>query len=69
MYCKKCGREIYYNSNFCQYCGTPQDMVAPNPVQKTSEKGVSPWVWVILIIAVLIPLSPFLFILYFAVNF
>ena len=39
MYCKKCGKEVSYNSSFCQNCGEPiGERMEPNIVTYDKSK-------------------------------
>ncbi len=38
MYCKKCGKEVSEQYQFCIYCGTPQNTEDQNVVSSTNNK-------------------------------
>ena len=56
MYCRKCGKELDTNSNFCQHCGTPIDGAGnpSNPNLTTPPKKPKKpvykrwWFWVLI---------------------
>lgn len=44
MYCRKCGKEIADESNYCQFCGSSQETVEVNGmeiVKKSTEQTLS----------------------------
>lgn len=42
MFCKKCGKEIADNSEFCQFCGTKQNEDVNNTINNIQENQVKP---------------------------
>lgn len=44
MYCRKCGKEIADESNYCQFCGSSQETVEVNGIEivkKSTEQTLS----------------------------
>ena len=66
MYCRKCGKELDANSNFCQHCGAPnnESQNSSNPTQtEKSKKPKKPvykrwWFWVLIALIALASCVP-----------
>lgn len=49
-YCSECGKELTENANFCENCGSPQNMVSPSNVSANKKKKGMPTLTIVIIV-------------------